>query len=273
MYLCLTTPTRKELCRGVDVAVTSLLGSTTVVVEVPDHVSRLIVLGDPHGALETVRSIFQREMTPQSMAVCVGDVVGYENGPASSALATFLRDSGVPTVEGNHEAWVRHDGKLSIVEDRDADRQLSEEAVSWLRSLPSQIEFRRPTREDALAVMVHSIRYPRWDWLSSSNACDFLRSLGDPRLVLSGHSHRPKFIGSGPGYGTFMDAFDFEKDNALEAVLPDQGSLIVDAGSVGRAEVEPHLRSEKPRRRASRFGTYAVIDFDGQSATLRRQEV
>jgi predicted phosphodiesterase len=237
----------------------------------PEH-SRLLVLGDPHGAIKTVKQTFAEDRDNRTLATCVGDVVGYADGPDSSRLAEFFLSEGIPTVEGNHEDWARDDGSLAIVQDQNAARQLSTSTLEWMRSLPAHIEFRRPDREDLLALMVHSIRHPNWDWIKPFTAPRFLKRLGEPRLVLSGHSHRPKFMLMSPSYEVSVVPFNFESDEEITIVLPDDGCLIVDSGSLGRAELEPCLKTPGVRREPTRFGTYSVIDFESRKAVLRRIE-
>ncbi len=235
----------------------------------PRH-SRLVVLGDPHGALKTVQRVLSLDRDDRTLATCVGDVVGYADGVASSSLAEYLHAERIPTVEGNHEDWVRDDGTLAIVQNRDAGRRLTSETLDWMRTLPAHIEFRRAGTEDLLALMVHSIRRPDWDWLGSTNAAAFVQRLGNPNLVLSGHSHRPKFIVVTPGYGTFIEPFDFEANDEIGMDIPEEGSVLVDAGSLGRAELEPSLKTPGVRSGPSRYGTYAVVDFEQRRVVLRR---
>ncbi|MBI3448152.1 MAG: metallophosphoesterase family protein [Acidobacteria bacterium] len=232
--------------------------------------SRLVVLGDPHGALEATRAVLEKEMDGRTLAGCVGDVVGYADGPSSSALAEFLRDQQVPTVEGNHEAWVGPDGSLSIVEGRVSSRQLTPATLEWIRSLPSTIEFGRAAQTAPLAVMVHSIREPRWDWIDASNAGGLVDRLGRPRVVVSGHSHRPRFIVVTAGGGSRVEPFDFEADAEISIDLPAVGSVLVDSGSLGRAERDPAIPGGRRTTGRARYGTYAIVDFERQVAILRR---
>ena len=98
-------------------------------------------------------------------------------------------------------------------------------------------------------------------------------SLSSPKLIVSGHSHRPKFIVTCPGHGTFIEPFDFQQDDEKTIKLPQDGCLIVDAGSLARAELEPSIRGDRPGRGPVRFGTYGLIDFVEGQALLRRIEI
>lgn len=233
-------------------------------------ISRLLVLADPHGAIRETKSVLDREGDERTLACCVGDVVGYADGHASSILAEHFRSLSIPTVQGNHEEWIRPDGSLSIVDRPDAPRALTPTALEWIRSLPHAIEFWRSEPRRRVATMVHSIRAPRWDWIGVNNAPALLRMLGDPSILITGHSHRPKCIvvpRSGP---PLARAFDFESESELEIGFPTEGSLVVDAGSLGRADLDPSLLAIPRTERRRRFGTYAIVDFERQVVTLRR---
>lgn len=230
---------------------------------------RLVVLGDPHGALDAVRAVVDAEGGEEVQLACVGDVVGYADGPQSSALAAYLEAAGVPTVEGNHEDWVGPGGTLTILERRDVDRQLTPEALAWARALPARIDFLGAGGALA-ATMVHSIREPSWDWIDAANAARLVEGLGSPPLVLTGHSHRPKLVHVDPGGTARVTPFDFLADAQLAFGLPEVGTLIVDAGSTGRAELEPSLRGRHGGSGRGRWGTYAVLDLDGGQGWLRR---
>ena len=243
----------------------------TILIEPP--VSRLCVLGDPHGAVRETTAVMAREEDGRTRSCCVGDVVGYADAQASSALAERLERLAVPTVEGNHEQWVQPDGRLAIVERRGYSRTLSPNALRWIRSLPTRIEFRQRASHRPLAVMIHSIRTPQWDWIGVGNARSVLEELDSPPILIAGHSHRPRFIVVPPVGQPSATAFDFEDRPEIVIDLPSNGSSIIDAGSLGRAELDssPTAASRADSRR--RYGTYAMVDFELQIAILRRQEM
>lgn len=245
---------------------------TTVTFALQPDIRRLVVLGDPHGDVAGLTAIVERERGPTTQLLCVGDAVGYGDGPSSSQVCATLQHLGVPTVEGNHEAWADPYGFLAIVADPERPRYLTEEALAWINGLPHRIEV---TRHDGapVATLIHSIREPCWDWIGPENAPQVAADLHHPRLILSGHSHRPKLLHVAPGRWLAEHApFDFLHEDALRRPLPTEGTLIVDAGSIGRPDpTELNLGPDyRGRRWGDWFGTYAVVELERGVVTLRR---
>ena len=233
---------------------------------VPDHADRVVVLGDPHGDLVGVESVFRIEDDGGAFFCCVGDVVGYADGPASSRLCRFLMEKRTLTVEGNHEEWVSPRGKLAVFQGHDS--RLDADVLGWVRSLPKLVRLTR-SNGDPLTVLAHSIRRGGWDWIDEGNAAQFAEDLGSPPVVLVGHSHRPKFFSVGAGGRVNRQSFDYCRNESLERPIPKEGTLLVDAGSVARPEAVEFTGS-RSRHDGARFGTYAVLDLATGSASLKR---
>ena len=72
--------------------------------------------------------------------VCAGNVVGY--GPDPSGAIRILRERGIPTVMGNHDAavvgWRDTDDMIDTArEDTERHRrELGKDELDWLRALP-----------------------------------------------------------------------------------------------------------------------------------------
>lgn len=235
-------------------------------ITIPDSIQKLVVLGDPHGDLAGVKEVFRIEDGGEAFFCCVGDVVGYAGGQASSRLCRFFMEKGTPTVEGNHEHWVRPSGKLAVFQG--ADSRLSEDAFRWIKSLPKLISFARSAGEP-LAILAHSIRRGGWDWIDEWNAAQFVRQLGSPPVVLVGHSHRPKFISIDDRGKASRQSFDYRRTPSLERPVPDSGTLLVDAGSIARPEAA-EVGGSRTRHDGDKFGTYALLNLSTGLASLRR---
>ena len=233
---------------------------------VPDHIQKLVVLGDPHGDLAGVQEAYRIEDGAGTFFCCVGDVVGYADGPTSSRLCEFLIKKGTPTVEGNHEDWVSKSGKLAVFQGNKA--RLSEDAFRWVRSLPELICLARGDGRQ-LAVLAHSIRRGGWDWIDEDNASQFVKELGSPRVVLVGHSHRPKFITVDSRGRATRQPFDYREAESMETPIPRTGTLLIDAGSIARPEAT-EVTGDARRHDGSRFGTYASLDLTARLASLKR---
>ncbi len=230
-------------------------------------INRLVILGDPHGDLAGVEKVYEIEERADTFICCVGDVVGYADGPASSRLCRFFEGRGTPTVEGNHEDWVRPSGRLAIVTEGN-ESKLSREAHAWIKNLPESIRLARDDGE-VMAIITHSIRDRGWDWINQDNAHAFVKTLGSPRLVFAGHSHRPKFITISGDNGVSCESFDFREADSFEKAVPKIGTLLIDTGSIGRPEATERANT-KLRHDGRRFGTYAVVDIGAERVSLRR---
>lgn len=233
----------------------------------PDVVKKLVVYGDPHGDLAGVEKVYRAEDGAGTLFCCVGDVVGYVDGPTSSRLCRFFMERGTPTVEGNHEDWVSPKRQLAIGDGR-GDRQLDQDAFEWIRSLPKRICFTRSDGE-TLALLTHSIRRGGWDWIDEHNAIQFAKYLDSPRVILVGHSHRPKFISIDDRGKVSRESFDYHQVESLAKPVPTGGTLLIDAGSVARPE-STEIAGSKFRHDGRRYGTYAVLDLDAELASLKR---
>jgi hypothetical protein len=230
-------------------------------------IQRLVVLGDPHGDITGVEKIYQIESRADTLICCVGDVVGYADGPTSSSLCRFFEERGIPTVEGNHEDWVRPSGRLAIVTEGH-DAMLDRQALAWIKGLPRSM---RLTRDDGkvLGILAHSFRKGGWDWVRTDNAYAFAKTFGSPRLVLVGHSHRPKFITVSREGKIEQQSFDYRLQEHLDKAIPTDGTLLIDTGSIARPEAT-EIDNLKLRHDGLRFGTYAAVEIRTGKASLKR---
>ena len=103
------------------------------------------IISDIHAnppALERV--LADAERCGAKEVVCAGDVVGY--GPDPAGAIRILRERGIPTVRGNHDAavagWRDTDGMIGAAREGTErhHRELGQEDLDWLRALPAVYE-------------------------------------------------------------------------------------------------------------------------------------
>lgn len=199
----------------------------------------LLVHGDPHGDLEAARFLLREFSSESFLHVCVGDVIGYRDGPESSKLCELYRSRGVPCVEGNHEDWSKEQGKLFLVEERGSSRTIEPDALEWIRGLPVEVRFRFFRQGKALEEvcgMIHSIRDPRWEWIDRANVGRFTERIGRPWIVLTGHSHHPRLYELHKGKLIEVHALEGRPQEELRVELRGDRHYLLDAGSISRAE-------------------------------------
>jgi predicted phosphodiesterase len=234
-------------------------------VELDATVTRLVALGDPHGDLAGVEAILAAEDGPGVAWLCVGDVVGRADGPSCSRLALWLRDRGVHTVEGNHDAWSTPRGEVAIPGDASGDMALDPEAVAWLAELPAEMEVFHPAHGGRVAAMVHAYRDPRYRDVDAHNARELVDQLGGPRVVLVGHTHYPRILRLGRRADRAeVESLDFLHFQEISAEIPERDTLILDAGSVA----DPRYGDVSGAERRA-YASYAVVDLAAGTASVR----
>ncbi len=239
------------------------LSPRTVPLELPDPITRLVVLGDPHGDLAALDSVLARETSPATAFVSVGDNVGYADGPTSSELCRRLQEHGIPSVYGNHEAWLDADGRLALVVDRDAPRQLTPEARAWCRALPLRLRVRFGQAPDLRVVVVHTLiddRGPEWTFITNENA-GLVPELEHVDLVLAGHTHGPAIHVLAAGLPARTLRLALDAGASLRVPLEPGRRYVVDAGSLARPGHHP-----APGR--FDLATYAVVELQPLAVSL-----
>ena len=231
--------------------------------------SRVVLLGDPHGDLRTTQRIVHRERAIDEDVViaCVGDDIGYADGPTSSAMVEWLEHNMVPMVLGNHEEWYFNENRLSVVDDRRAERKLTESAAVWISGLPHRVDLYYPDSPAVVASIVHSIRTPFWDDVQPHSVSKLMKALPGIGIILIGHSHCARIMVVGSDGATSCKFFDYTELEACDADIRGASTVIVDAGSISRPRTDLRQLS-----RESVYGTYAVLDLKTGSAGLRRIE-
>ena len=226
----------------------------------PAAATRLVALGDPHGAIDRVRAALAAERNPQAMVVTVGDVIGYADGPTSASLVRFLEAEGIPSVRGNHEDWMTADGTMFLVAG-DGSTQLDLAQVQTVRAWPWDMDVtfagHPPVR------VTHSLHDPGWEWVTEETVKPLLARTGRAQVVVVGHSHRPA-IYEVDGLGRITrHPFPFADSEALDLPIARGIRYVLDAGSLARPELSRTVRDFS-------WGTYGVVDLAAATLSLRR---
>jgi len=225
--------------------------------------SRIAVLSDIHSNLHALSAVWRRiDELGLDDVYCLGDIVGYGARPAE--CLQMIRDKGVTSVQGNHDALVA-DGSLSLdfniyslaaVEHNRA--LLDTEAKQWLAALPTT------HRLDAEALFVHGAPDDRDRYLvyldDLQEASESVRQVDGPGVCFFGHTHHP-VVFDGQGFERVKQkTFFFE---------PGQRNL-VNPGSVGQPrDNDPRARFMWWDRQGQTFN-FERVEYDIQGA---RQDI
>jgi putative phosphoesterase len=162
---------------------------------------RLLIVSDIHANWPALQAIQERA----DVVVCLGDIVSY--GPNPRECLAWVRERAVHVVRGNHDTALAYKAEsgaaafkreLALVTLERHRRLLDEEDLSWLRALPTELNFRV---ED---YRFHAVHATPTDHLHSYR---LTAGLGDEELkkevagvradvVLVGHTHLPMSRGA-----------------------------------------------------------------------------
>lgn len=155
------------------------------------------VISDIHGNLEALQGVLAfLDARNISTVICLGDIVGY--GPNPCECITVIRERGIPSLRGNHDAHAvaaRIPSNLStaaVIGLRHTRRCLADADRDFLRKLPMEILLPQ-------MAFVHA-SYPRpgaWNYVvNGDEALPHLLTQPTP-LSFFGHSHWPGGFVSG----------------------------------------------------------------------------
>jgi len=160
---------------------------------------KIAFIADIHGNLPALQAVFQN-MPVVDLCVCTGDLVGYY--PDVNEVCNFVRNYGIVTVRGNHDAYVL--GALEpAAEKATAYRsfwtrdQLSTENKRWLATLPVELAFRCEAYKISLR---HASPWDESTYLYQDSEELRKISLKQFELLVLGHTHHPMQIDRGKGF-------------------------------------------------------------------------
>lgn len=149
---------------------------------------RIGVVSDVHANLVALEAV-EDAMPAVDAVVCVGDVVGYNPWPGE--CVDRVRDSGWPTVQGNHDRTVETPERYVHNEMACAGLELAKERLTreqrdWLAGLPdARTEF------DGRVRMVHSHPTRRGRYVYPDEFAGLASLCGPEDVLLLGHTHVP----------------------------------------------------------------------------------
>jgi predicted phosphodiesterase len=185
------------------------------------------VISDIHGNLEALEAVLRDFPDGVDTVYCLGDVIGYGANP--NECCDVVRESGMPTITGNHDLavtdlstdldWFNPVAAAAV---RWTREHLSEENAEFLRGRPRMMQSRD-------ALFVHgSIRDPDEYIINSISAEENLEILrseypGVP-ICFFGHTHVKTVAPSPNGPVVAAHTLDLSAD----------GPYLVNPGSVGQ---------------------------------------
>jgi putative phosphoesterase len=162
---------------------------------------RLLIVSDIHANWAALEAIQERA----DVVVCLGDIVSY--GPYPRECLAWVRERAVHVVRGNHDTALAYETEsgaaafkreLAMATLERHRRLLDEEDLSWLRALPTELNFRV---ED---YRFHAVHATPTDHLYSYRLTPDLddeelkKEVAEVRadVVLVGHTHLPMSRGA-----------------------------------------------------------------------------
>ena len=197
------------------------------------------IISDVHAnpaALERVLADAKR--CGADKVVCAGDVVGY--GPDPAGTIRILRERGIPTLMGNHDAavvgWRDTDGMIGSAREGTARhrRELGADDLYWLRSLPYVYE------ADGFAVAHANFANPHFmDYIYDRFDARDSMTCREERMLFVGHTHVPAIF----TLGFFSDPHfpDCRCEETVRAFRMKEGcQYLVNVGAVGYPQARPY---------------------------------
>ena len=138
----------------------------TEFVTLDEKTTKLVCLGDPHGAHEKLKLAIEREDSPSTQFVSNGDNIGYRDGLDSALTARILMDWNIPSVLGNHSQGLDPETRRLFLVDCDNARSmtLDVETAKWALSLPFRIIFETPRLPGRRIYVQHSLYQSMYGW-------------------------------------------------------------------------------------------------------------
>lgn len=204
--------------------------------------------------------------------ICAGDVVGY--GPDPAEVISILRESGIPTVMGNHDAATvgisSTDCMIGSAKDGvlRARKTLKKEDLTWLRGLPFVYA------EDGIAVAHSNFRHPE----SMGYIADHLQAQESfmrrpEQMLFIGHTHVEALFTF--GFTSSNSRFpDCGQVKPRDFRMVDGWQYLINVGSVGYPRVQPYSSFVTFDSDAGMVQYHRVaFDFETYAESLRAKSI
>ena len=231
------------------------------------------IISDIHAnpaALERV--LADAERCGAEKVVCAGDVVGY--GPDPVGAIRILRERGIPTVMGNHDAavvgWRGTDDMIGSAREGTERhrRELGGDDLDWLRSLPYVYE------TDGFAVAHANFVNPHFmDYIHDRFEARDSMTSREERMLFVGHTHVPAVF----TLGFFSDPYfpDCRREEDERDFRMKEGcQYLVNVGTVGYPRVRPYSNYVlfDPKEGEVQFRE-VDFDFRGYADAMRAKSI
>ncbi|MCG8417702.1 MAG: metallophosphatase family protein [Proteobacteria bacterium] len=213
---------------------------------------RIGIFSDTHANIEALTAVIDAYKTEQiDKYVCIGDTVGY--GASPNECCDVIREVAAFTILGNHDAAVA--GRMDYSYYYDAARnaldmharQLSDENMEWLRSLPYEVR-------DGEVSFCHGspVNLEEFEYIFSTEQAARCLEIWDELATVTfiGHSHLCKSFAL-----TRTEVYEVVAEKFV--IRPDH-RYIVSVGSVGQ-----------PRDYDNR-ASYTIYDSDEKTFEFKR---
>ena len=204
--------------------------------------------------------------------ICAGDVVGYGYDPVTTIK--ILRERGIPTVMGNHDAAVVgwHDAGTMIRHARDTDemhlKELGVDDLAWFKTLPYVYEDENLAMAHANFACPQGMGYihDRFDARRSFICQD------EERILFVGHTHLEALYGF--GFASDPHFPDCRTAQPHDFELADGWRYLINVGSVGYPRVKPYSSYVLYDPETGRVCFRKVeFDFSGYVSALRAKSI
>lgn len=234
------------------------LTGRTETLRLPAQVTRLVVLGDPHGDIIGLEEVLSREAGPHVAVISAGDNIGYADAVVSSQFVALLAARGIRSVLGNHEVCAA-EGEL-LLNPPGAPRRLTPEAQAWCQALPYRLDVVADALPGLRLRVVHT--FEDWSYVDADSA-ERLADIEAADVVFCGHTHKPAvYVIERGARRPKPRRLDARSKRGIDVRWSPGARYVVDAGSLGRPTV-PRVGPCLER------GTYAAFDLVTRTIELR----
>jgi predicted phosphodiesterase len=155
---------------------------------------RIAVLSDIHANLPALKAVLEKlDTLPHDGVISLGDQVGY--GPFPNEVIDILRERGIPTVLGNHDAGAV--GRISLRMFREPNHSLLKWTRDHLTAENREYLLQAPlTLEGGSWIAAHAspVEPGEWTYLNSAPLCRDVLARIPHTFCLVGHTHIPGVI-------------------------------------------------------------------------------